>query len=1351
MAIRWALGEDWAWALLSPSEQAEYAIRYRYLRDAIDALNLITIASDYTLEVIQKSPNGIDGAEGINCGTIDNLNGYTLRITCRPGYEHKGDLYGGCRLNLSSKNVFGLYEPPTIGFASTSTTAGTIEVDNLVLGKTSAYSPSEIERMAIEFADYAGGATPAKNLIMHDCIIIPGTPSQLPIDSSGLRVQGGSSGGYTRLYNCRISGFSIPINAAEDCHILELAGGQSGDKTLCQAWGVVVDSQEINPNGTYSAKKGNIYGGSNWTIKNCSAIRHYGNSAWNLTGTPIVSNCASDDSSLVTGTSNVVIDVGTAYKSLDKTSTDYLKPMAAGALDGAATTYPAFAPNDIAWITRSTPGAIGPYEVPTDPGPLKHVEYAIDLDTGTAVTDASLAIDSGVIRMVTGRPEYDGVAPYPKWEDMTSNTDTWYEGFIVKDGLGTATRSIDVTRTGGYGTMSGFTFKVRNDGMLWESLLANEIYVSGKVVNLYAVISGVFYRVWSGVVDRTAYTESSFSFICRPDYRQTHVTIPIEAVSDVAFVDAPEDSIGKLIPICIGELPYARVTAVEDEEEPAPLVLNDNGFFYATSAYEYYDGDLADTPPYDIVAPYILLRTNGIPYTEGELADGTFYMRVTRGLGAGGADSADLDAMVQITANGASYADGGRDWNYVTKFTLADRISNLEANKTTALQYVDGSYNVVAPTINTWYFTVTKMTFNHIVSNGEIYEFKKDQYNRSQLWYYNSGSKKFSDQTTLVKEVDATTANDFGHPSMQLDKSRVQAGGDITMYTYHSPVIIDYKATVDQGKVELSGYNGTGFVYDKPSIISLLTDRKATTYIKALTDEVIDNSVIPPAPRVPSRLTVTFTIKVPDELIDSDIKDIYLVPNAEIESYYNGVDVRYTSRLFLRDAFGNVIRDDMGNDLTIDYESSNTESNSINIAPDEYSRNGGISDDVASTWWKFSDKCKIDDYVITSIVKGYGVQTFDVELMIDVVGTFILRPTMYIKELVFVASKNVNISKGDLYTRVTGELVQTATPTNNVYDAFRHMVLNYDGRDAGDLDFGDSTDGGVAGRRNDWTVGRQLTDSQTTKEYSDELAQHSFVVIFQARSGKLTYKAWLEDFRTPLQHDESVILHDSLRHVGKSQPSDVFNDFLVKYQYNQATGEYDRSYFITKLSEATFPESTGSWTEYVGGLPQTAYAEAKALWEICRETYIRTGIINRLPEESSELPWFVDRLLYDATQTYNVGVNSAAFMYLKNCVEWLAREREVVEYELAINATNVTMELAHPVNFSDTILTNGVDRIGTISSIQIDPTEDRILVEATLFPDDGITIDGDIIESGSQADTITESGSEADTITEDGA
>jgi len=156
--------------------------------------------------------------------------------------------------------------------------------------------------------------------------------------------------------------------------------------------------------------------------------------------------------------------------------------------------------------------------------------------------------------------------------------------------------------------------------------------------------------------------------------------------------------------------------------------------------------------------------------------------------------------------------------------------------------------------------------------------------------------------------------------------------------------------------------------------------------------------------------------------------------------------------------------------------------------------------------------------------------------------------------------------------------VKNMTETNDVYNAFRHILENYDGITSAVIDYDN-----LSAERNYWKVGRQLTQQKKSSEYLTSLAKQTFTGIYPTRAGKRGLKAWFEDTTSVATHDETKII--KILKYEKSPISKVYNDITLNYDWNPGLKKFNKSMFITKTDDPGdlgFPdihESTGTDTD----------------------------------------------------------------------------------------------------------------------------------------------------------------------------
>jgi len=176
---------------------------------------------------------------------------------------------------------------------------------------------------------------------------------------------------------------------------------------------------------------------------------------------------------------------------------------------------------------------------------MSKINYAIEINTGGAFNNSLIGHTSdGYFRWITGRPGYDGTPTYPVWEDDSNNTHVWYEGMIVEGSMSNPSSTIDIIKSGKYGTTSSFNFSVENTNKIWNILLAQEVYLPNKAVQLYAVIDNKFWYAWPGIISNDPYTETNFNIQCASNYRTIHKNFPNTVITSVLYPYAKEEDVG---------------------------------------------------------------------------------------------------------------------------------------------------------------------------------------------------------------------------------------------------------------------------------------------------------------------------------------------------------------------------------------------------------------------------------------------------------------------------------------------------------------------------------------------------------------------------------------------------------------------------------------------------------------------------------------------------------------------------------------------------------------------------------------------------------------------------------------
>ena len=225
---------------------------------------------------------------------------------------------------------------------------------------------------------------------------------------------------------------------------------------------------------------------------------------------------------------------------------------------------------------------------------------AIAIDTKvTGISDTTIGLTTdGFIRLITERPGYDGDPTYPQWEDLTNNTDEWFEGILLNKSIATKPqRNINILQTGSYGTVSDFSFNMDNSSKVWDKLFTYDIWLLNKEVEVYIVIDDVFYNAWAGVIKNDPYNEEKFNVQATSNYRTIHKNLPQSSITETMFPLAKQETIGDPIPVIVGDMNYAKMYNINSEETREIIGFylsfgfqdpNLNYDVYSTPAVYYY-------------------------------------------------------------------------------------------------------------------------------------------------------------------------------------------------------------------------------------------------------------------------------------------------------------------------------------------------------------------------------------------------------------------------------------------------------------------------------------------------------------------------------------------------------------------------------------------------------------------------------------------------------------------------------------------------------------------------------------------------------------------------------------------
>lgn len=725
--------------------------------------------------------------------------------------------------------------------------------------------------------------------------------------------------------------------------------------------------------------------------------------------------------------------------------------------------------------------------------------------------------------------------------------------------------------------------------------------------------------------------------------------------------------------------------------------------------------------------------------------------------------------------------------NYYT--WINQRVQNSIFYRPPTCQLYALSVNGAESSEDTWWFSIVEMDGTHLISNNAITEIVTDNGKPSGqplLYIYNKDRKIMEPVPNNIYKIKTQPDEYSGHPEFILYSSNIKKDGEVSYLATIMPqrwaveIESDMQyvsrnkmwSVVQQGHIEAGGVS-------VPMINHLFRDvhpeadicnRNQTQYIQMRYPDFLD-----------FKNTYSFTVKLeyPKEYLDYDVEEVYIGIDADYMSLpvtpsVTPVPIRIVIFVDVLDVYGNVVNstqyEELDNDNTGDIVWPTDEipvgtTISLNTLPSSYYDNGGIREQSYKTQWSYVGKDSSDeDVTLRSMLKlkselwdaikdGTSSNIIQMRVIVTSNGaTFEDGAPFYLyvnlKECGIMGIRTTNPLNDEYYCRLKGEYLGPEgfkEETNTVYKAFKLILEQYDGIHYLNINY---TNLPIV--RDDWSVGRQLTERKSSFEYLKELAQHSFVSIYPMRNGNRALKAWREDTDLVKSFDSSTIIRGSIKDWEKTDVTDLYNDFRIWYNWSPAASTYIDSITLTNTNmyypiqigvtgaEAGFPGATMMcdypndlelWKTYVGGISPNSYTDAKVMWDYAHESYDIAGAVQPLPKNLSEMPWYINTKQFKNEEFSGASKSDSPFKYLQNLSEWCTLQKDQVKFNVPLTYDNVRLELLDYVSFADTIYTNNEVRYGWITVVEFVPIKNYMRLTVVLKPDP-VVVDRVIRERG---------------------
>lgn len=997
---------------------------------------------------------------------------------------------------------------------------------------------------------------------------------------------------------------------------------------------------------------------------------------------------------------------------------------------------------------------------------MSKIYYAIQITTDqTSLSDSDYGLTDGIFRFITGRPDYDGTPTYPTYEDGSDNTHVWYEGLITADGLGKSSRTIDISTTGQYGTLSGFNFSLVNHSKFMEFVNTNNIRLIGRSLIKYVVIDDVFYQAWQGICSNAPFSEKYYTVSAIDDYKKIHKPIPPKYVNPTAFSPG-QNSQGDTIPVTLGKVPFAQLKTITRDAEYETLAANDE--FIQRQYVDWNNGiiGVSVNPLSPLLTPLAAaismdissnqqrfrLLTPGIQFTENELAGK--YLVVKSG------ERAPIGSMFEIAGNSAvskyeynatspAGVQGLEEINthYITLKEQIPSLSSVDFNKYWHYNYLTFSYISHEVPDYVWWFSIVDLQVSMVLSNDQVNEIYKEN-GSTPLWIYSDSAKEFRRIDDMITSSDSSNVGGSGYPGFGVFSNQINSSGELK---YLFPIAApQYRAFFDQREP-----NKHPKAYFQINNLSGLLEVN-TNY----GDNPIDfytSSYIGAVWQTASTLhEVYLDLLFPLEYSKWDFDELYAAVDIDLNFTQNtkfSVEIQYV------DPYNHALADsgpvmsfpaDASAPATVYQAFSLPErwylNGERNIIP-TYSLWDRDDNDANGNQYVYREYMKIGSDYLSKILDSGTIPI--IRLKFQYISDSNATGYTFIRSAGFIGEKTVSFEDGNIYARVDGETVDSSS-TDNVYNLFRKILQDYDGIPVSSLDYGN-----LPTERVDWQpCGRQILERKNSYEYLNELCEQSFVGMFPTRTGKRKLVAWLDSTSIDATFSSSNILRDSIGSYERTNPSKIYNDFFCQYGWSVPEDRFTRSLIVTKTDSTDgFPAVSGDWQNYVMGVSPNSYADASSLFKTAHDSYDIINYQRQNPKNIQDLHWFLDNQMWQNQVWTGANVDDPAYKYLQELIYWTSLQKEDTKFSVALDSTSIRYELLQQCLFSDSFYTNSIDRTGWITSIEIDPANDKMDLQVTMTPrelQDTPSIDT-IIERGTPLndayDMYNETGS-ADTVTE---
>lgn len=929
------------------------------------------------------------------------------------------------------------------------------------------------------------------------------------------------------------------------------------------------------------------------------------------------------------------------------------------------------------------------------------LEYALEIDTQTDFTNSDIGLSDGVFRLVTGV------------EDYSFAGETFYNGVLLRDGFSEISKTVDISDSGGYATLSMFSAKLKNTSGLSDYLRDKQIFLQSCDVRFFIVTDGVFSVRWGGVVDGFPWDDNTMTIDCVDSSRKIHKSLPISQANEK-----------EMVPVALGRNLSTKLVEIKTEGDTLEVcgVIPFEGVTMSAVSPVDFDGDVmrvyvGSFPSVgfieedyfkDYYATCISGRGKGIsrkivassvPEAYKSLSNGVYsimsaVVRLTferPWLSVADEDSEEWEIDLSPRENGGLYFVGEpKSYLVFSKMETTWRASEFP------IWAFDKKDSLTTKGLYTDKASVNGLSATYSGSEVRIDSIQIDDDNKARAPRVERSLVKFS----LYSKFEGRY-NDNYYYSKQFETSPYWYGFD----PMRPPVESSKLANEDLTDVESTSEFGSK-CYGVPDPLVLFLD--SVGYTPAMFGAIAD-----PVTAMPS---VFVRMVFPSEAIEAE--EYTPSMNGRIRLRWASAIPTITLTLQIDTAVYAVAKDGSvkGFGAYDKPAGSFTQFETITVTASEYTdgysygsisvssfeARGGVN--FYSKQLSRSNLTELDDWVdridYRCVFSFGGLHSRIIEVAFDLqeCGLSIVE-MVELKPLYCGTWGEV---WGDL--EISRKMGMPQSPE----DLIEYVMRRYDGVTAIDTDSFDTIDTGLK-------FSQQITAKTETVDLLINLLEQSFLMMTMGDGGSRKLIDWMAN-KTPIAEHSTAgfVVAGSFSGIERVPLSQVYTNITLEYDWNGSG--YESVCLVTGTDKPFTADSVR------GGALTTAQAEI--IWKRFAAAYKRIKKSQDVPAKLAQCKW----LRHNTTdKSDGVGV----FNYLDRLSRWATVPREIISYRIPVEYA-AGVDVGSVVSFEDVILTGGVARVGWVVEWRLDPVAAQVELTVLLdndpldpFEDEEIYIDED--------------------------